>query len=196
MANQPERGSGSSVVIPRIVSVLCAAPRSVYRDLPGVEVYDRRRDARTFAGDTPIVAHPPCRGWSAKTRHQAKPEPREMELGLWCAEQLRRCGGVLEQPAWSHLFAAAGLPAPLQTMGDLWTIQVEQYWWGYPTPKPTWLCFCRVAPCTVHLPLRLRNRGSRKRNRYDAWSRLTAAKRSLTVGPFAAWLLEAARQAG
>jgi len=62
----------------KTVAVLCAAPRTIYRSLEAVEVYDRRRDARTFAGGMPIIAHPPCRGWSAKTRHQAKPEPGEM----------------------------------------------------------------------------------------------------------------------
>jgi len=179
----------------RTVAILCAARKSVYHSLAGVDVYDAARDALTFPGGMPVVAHPPCRGWSARTRHQAKPAPGEMDLGLWCADQLRRCGGVLEQPAWSHLFAAAGLPLPLQRCGELWTIQVEQYWWGYPTPKPTWICFCRVDPCTVHLPFRLRNRGSRKSNRYDAWSRLTTRKRSATPVEFAAWLVDLARKA-
>jgi hypothetical protein len=114
-----------------------------------------------------------------------------MELGLWCAEQLRRCGGVLEQPAWSHLFAAADLPPPLQTSGDLWTLEVDQYWWGFPTRKPTWLCFCCVDPCLVHVPLRLRARG--KRN--DPWPSLSKAQRSFTVEPLAVWLVDIARQA-
>ena len=98
----------------RLVSVLCASRNSVYKTLDAVDVYDATRDARTFPGNTPIIAHPPCRSWSAFCRHQAKPEPGEAELGLWCAEQLRKCGGVLEQPAHSRLFAAAGLPLPNQ----------------------------------------------------------------------------------
>ena len=118
-----------------------------------------------------------------------------MDLGLWCADQLRICGGVLEQPAWSHLFAAAGLPIPPHRDGDLWSLQVEQYWWGFPTPKPTWLCFSRVDPGCVELPFRLRARGSRKKNRYDAWSKLTSRKRSATPLAFAAWLVELARLA-
>ena len=177
----------------RVVSILCAARKSVYHAMDAVEVYDARRDALTFSGGTPIVAHPPCRGWSAKCRHQAKPEPGEMDLGLWCCDRLRDCGGVLEQPAWSHLFAAGRLPAPLHDDGDLWTVQVEQYWWGFPTPKPTWLCFCGVDPADVELPFRLRARGSRKANRYDAWSKLTAKKRSATPIAFAEWLVAIAR---
>lgn len=181
----------------KTVAVLCVAPRTIYRSLEAVEVYDRRRDARTFAGGMPIIAHPPCRGWSAKTRHQAKPEPGEMNLGFLCADWLRKCGGILEQPAWSHLFDAAGLPIPPHQSadGNLWSIQIEQYWWGFPTPKPTWLCFSGIDPSEVHLPFRLRNRGSRKRNRYDTWSRLTATKRSRTIEPFARWLVALARAA-
>jgi len=181
----------------RTVSVLCAAPRTIYRSLECVEVYDRKRDVRAFVGGTPIIAHPPCRGWSAKTRHQAKPEPGEMDLGLLCADWLRTCGGVLEQPAWSHLFAAAGLPIPPHRSADggLWSLQVEQFWWGFPTPKPTWLCFSLIDPSDVDLPFRLRNRGSRKANRYDTWSRLSAANRSRTIEPFARWLVAITRTA-
>lgn len=43
------------------VAVLFARTDSVYRSLPDVEVYDIERDARTFAGGMPVVAHPPCR---------------------------------------------------------------------------------------------------------------------------------------
>ena len=85
----------------RTVAVLCVAANSIYRDLPGVEVFHKRRDARTFAGGMPVVAHPPCRAWSAHTRHQAKPEPGDAELGPMCVDVLRREGGVLEHPAHS-----------------------------------------------------------------------------------------------
>lgn len=190
----PEGSGGDEVIELRIVSVLCAAPRSVYRDLPGVEVYDRRRDARTFAGDTPIVAHPPCRGWSAKTRHQAKPEPGEMDLGLWCVEQLRRCGGVLEQPAFSHLFAAAGLPRPgnpgeWRRDGEVWSIAVWQAWWGYPMRKATWLAFCRVPYNAVQIPFRLHSRGNDRR----AEQVMSRQQRSATPRDFAEWLVSLAR---
>ena len=96
----------------RTVAALCVGPRSVYKTLPDVEAYDQARDARTFPGGMPIVGHPPCRSWSAYCAHQAKPEPGERELALWVIEQLRREGGVLEQPAHSRLWAAAGLPIP------------------------------------------------------------------------------------
>lgn len=96
----------------RTVAALCVAPRSAYHDMPGVEAYDMKRDALTFPGGMPIVAHPPCRAWSAYCAHQAKPVAGEMELGLWCADMVRKWGGVLEQPAHSRLFDAACLPKP------------------------------------------------------------------------------------
>lgn len=176
----------------RTVSILCAAPRSVYHGLPGLEVYDRLRDARTFLGNTPIVAHPPCRGWSAKCRHQAKPEPGEMELGLWCADKLRECGGVLEQPAWSHLFVAAGLPWPGdKTDSDgVFTFEVWQAWFGYPMKKATWLAFCHIPRELIEIPFRLHPRGGDRRTE----QRMSHLQRSATPLAFAEWLVDTARK--
>ena len=173
------------------VAILCAARKSVYHAMQGIEVYDVIRDARTFTGGMPVVAHPPCRGWSAKCRHQAKPEPGEMELGIWCCNQVKQWGGVLEQPAWSHLFVAAGLPTPMHRIDDLWTIQVEQYWWGFPTPKPTWLCFSHIDPVDIQLPFRLRVSGSLQ----VKFKQLSSRKRSMTTPKFAEWLVDVARKA-
>jgi hypothetical protein len=82
----------------RTVAVLCAAGNSAYKSLRGIDVFDKRRDARNFAGGMPIVAHPPCRSWSAYCGHQAKPEPGERELAIWCCDQLKRWGGCLNSP--------------------------------------------------------------------------------------------------
>jgi hypothetical protein len=177
--------------MPRLVSVLFAASNSVYKTLEDVDVFDKRRDARLFSGETPIVGHPPCRSWSAFCRHQAKPEPGEAELGLWCADQLRLCGGVLEQPAHSRLFDGARLPKPGERDGDLWTIEVWQAWWGYKLRKATWLCFSRVDQSLVQCPLRLHAPG-RDRRRFQVMSK---NQRAATCEPFARWLIEAARAA-
>jgi hypothetical protein len=82
----------------RTVAALCVAPNSGYKQMVGVECYDKGRDVRTFAGGMPVVAHPPCRTWSAYTAHQAKAPPGEKELGLLCAEWLRREGGGTGAP--------------------------------------------------------------------------------------------------
>lgn len=167
------------------VAVLCAAPRSIYHWLPGVEVYDRHRDARTFPGQMPVVAHPPCRGWSAKLRHQAKPEAGERELGLLCCEFLRQCGGILEQPADSALWPHGRLPWPGESDGDLWSVEVQQCWWGHPAPKPTWLCFSFVPEDQVLFPA--------PQPAMRSTAGMSAAQRSATPRALARWLVQHAR---
>ena len=61
------------------VAVLFARADSIYKSMPGCDVYDIERDARTWPGGAPVVAHPPCRSWG-KFAHMAKPRPGEREL--------------------------------------------------------------------------------------------------------------------
>lgn len=174
----------------KTVSILCAARNSIYHAMPDVIVYDELRDARTFPGDTPIVAHPPCRSWSAYCAHQAKPQPGERELGIWCCGQLRQCGGVLEQPAHSRLFAAGGLPTPGTSGGNLWSAEVLQCWWGDSRRKATWLCFSMVDREQIEFPLTLRSSDAGDRRRWQVMSR---HQRSATPEAFARWLVDVAR---
>jgi hypothetical protein len=80
-----------------------------------------------------------------------------MDLGLWCAEQIQEHGGVLEHPAHSRLFEAAGLPLPNRSAHPfLYTIVVEQFWFGFKTRKLTWLCIAGVPRHQLPaIPLRL-----------------------------------------
>lgn len=175
----------------RTVAALCVAPNSVYKALSGVDAYDKARDARTYTGGMPIVAHPPCRSWSAYCAHQAKPEPGERELALWCVEQLRREGGVLEQPAHSRLWSAAGLPLPGGTRNpDCFALEVWQAWWGYPMRKATWLCFFGLTYEDMPpVPFRLHDFGADRRRQ----QLMSKHQRSATTEPFARWLLDCAR---
>lgn len=174
----------------RPVAVLCAGPGSAYHSIPGIIVYDQKRDARTFPGDMPVITHAPCRAWSVHTSHQAKPLPGEKELGLFCADMLRKCGGILEHPAHSRLFFAARLPLPNQRWGNLWTIEVCQVWWNYPMLKKTWLCLCGISPKDVHVPLKLHPRGSDLRTE----QLMSHHQRSRTTPEFAQWLVDLARK--
>jgi hypothetical protein len=183
--------AGQFLSSPTRVAVLCASKNSIYNAIPGVVVYDQDRDAFSFPGGMPVVAHPPCRAWSAYTRHQAKPTPTEKELGLWCAVTLLQCGGVLEQPAHSHLFEEAGLPKPGHRCGTLFTIAVWQAWWGYPTRKATWLCFNLVDIDTIRPPLLLHPDGGDRR----AFQLMSRQQRSATSPDFARWLVDIAKTA-
>lgn len=161
--------------------------------MANVDAWDVMRDARRWPGGRPIVAHPPCRAWSAFTSHQAKPEPGERELGMQCAEWLRRWGGVLEQPAHSRLFDAAGLPRPGQRRGDLFTVEVWQAWWGYTMRKATWLCVSGVDMRTVEYPWRYHQsrdgQGDRRRQQL-----MSHDQRAETCPALAEWLVALTRR--
>jgi len=175
------------VVMPR-VAVLCCATNSIYKTMPEVDAYDIKRDVRTYSGDLPVVAHPPCRAWSAYTRHQAKPEPGEAELGLWCADKLRECGGILEHPAHSHLFEAAGMPKPGEEHQELKTVSVWQAWWGYPMRKATWLCFSKINTMDLDFPFLLHAPGADRRRQ----QLMSKHERAATCPELARWLVDAA----
>jgi len=178
----------------KTVAVLCVSPRSVYHGMPGVDAYDSDRDARTFPGGMPVVAHPPCRTWSAYCRQLVKATPEQIKaeqaLAFFCLEQVCKWGGILEQPAHSRFWFAAGLPRP-GSKGELgWTAEVWQAWWGYPVKKATWLFFSRITHA-VDYPLRLHARGKDRR----AVQLMSHRQRSATTPAFAEWLVQHARKA-
>jgi hypothetical protein len=177
---------------PRAIAALCVSGRSIYKHLDGVEAYDAARDARTFTGGIPVVAHPPCRCWSKFLSHQAKPtDPKaEMELGLWCVQQVIENGGVLEHPAHSRLFEAANLPVPNSPDATpfFYTLYVEQSWFGYHTRKKTWVLVCGVPKRQlVPVPFSLAQGHACQK------PGLSSAGRSRSVAPFAEWLCQIAR---
>lgn len=175
----------------QIIAVLCAHKKTAYLAMEDIEIYDSDRDARSFPGGMPVIAHPPCRAWSAFCSHQAKPAPGEQELGLWCAEQVRKWGGILEQPAHSRLWKAAGLPYPGASEGPLsWSMAIWQSWWGYPQKKATWLYFSGIQISDVSCPLRL-TRPAESRRAEQCMSR---RQRSATSLPLATWLVNIARK--
>lgn len=46
-----------------MIAALYVERDGVYYGLPGVDPWDEERDARTYAGPWPVVAHPPCARW-------------------------------------------------------------------------------------------------------------------------------------
>ncbi|MDE2104920.1 MAG: hypothetical protein KGL39_47220 [Patescibacteria group bacterium] len=128
------------------VAVLFARADSVYKTLPGVEVYDLERDARTYDGPWPVVAHPPCRAWGNFAMF-AKPRPDERNLARLSVALVREFGGVLEHPYGSKLWKAQQLPAT----GDKdqfggWTLLIDQHWWGHKAQKRTRLYIVGCEP--------------------------------------------------
>jgi len=172
------------------VAVLCAARNSIYKTLPFVDVYDIDRDVRTFSGGMPIVGHPPCRSWSAYCRHQAKPLPGEKEIAPFVVEKLRECGGVMEHPAHSTLWDALDLPKPGQgERGGLWSMWVQQNWWGDTRTKNTWLLFSKIDKSQIDLPFALQAEGGDRRK----WQLMSRNQRAATSPAFAEFLIDLAR---
>jgi hypothetical protein len=181
-----------------VIAVLFARHDSIYKTLPGCEVYDIDRDARSWQGGSPVIAHPPCRMWG-RLRAFAKPREGERELCLWAVEQVRKHGGVLEHPAGSTLWDASGLPKPGQRdeFGG-YTLWVSQWWFGHKADKPTWLYIlgCRVedlppVPFRIGEPDFVINscmRAGAKGKRPD----VPKADREHTPIALAAWLVEVA----
>lgn len=132
-----------------MIAALFVRPDSVYKTLPGVDCYDAERDALTWPGGSPIVAHPPCRTWG-KLKAFAKAPPHEHGLALWAVEKIHRWGGVLEHPAASDLWREASLPRPgaLPDKWGGWTFECDQFHWGHLAQKRTRLYICG----TISLP--------------------------------------------
>ncbi|MEI6493966.1 MAG: hypothetical protein WCO94_15570 [Verrucomicrobiota bacterium] len=122
----------------------------------------------------------------------------EHALGPWAVEQVRRCGGVLEHPAGSTLFAKCGCGAD----GDAgWILEVDQWHWGHPARKPTKLYIVGCQPADVppipHRagePKRCITQGHGVRVGHPLFKpRVTQWEREATPPAFAKWMVELAR---
>jgi hypothetical protein len=184
------------------VAVLFARADSHYKALPDVEVYDMERDARTYDGPWPVVAHPPCRAWG-RLRTFANPRPDERNLARLAVAIVREFGGVLEHPAGSLLWDAQCLPPPpphrqRDAFGG-WTLAAPQKWWGHKAEKATWFYVVGCEPERIpDVPLVLGEAShvvqSRKRQEYRP--HITKAEREHTPPELAQWLVELAKRCG
>lgn len=141
------------------VAALYVAQGGAYSGLPGVDPWDEVRDARSYSGPHPVVAHPPCARWcrlagfvESRWGHKRGDDGGTFAAALAAVEQW---GGVLEHPAWSAAWPAFGLPVPMTGGGWCgsfdrpgWSCHVEQGRYGHPVKKATWL----YAVGVDHLP--------------------------------------------
>lgn len=134
-----------------MVAALFVLPDGPYAGLPGVEVWDSSRDARSYAGPYRVVAHPPCERWGRYWHGGPSARVRQVkgdDDGCFAAalQAVRRFGGVLEHPAASAAWDAFGLAKPPRTGGWInadfdggWTCCVDQQFYGHRAQKATWL---------------------------------------------------------
>lgn len=139
----------------RTVAALYVETDGCYFGLPGVEPYDERRDARTYMGPHPIVAHPPCQRWGKMwfgqpltVKETGERKRKGDDGGCFKAAliDVRKYGGVIEHPWGSHAWPHFGLTVPPRAGGWVkaddhggWTCCVEQGRYGHYARKPTLL---------------------------------------------------------
>jgi len=137
------------------IAALFVEKDGCYFGLDGVEEWDEERDARTYSGPYPVIAHPPCQRWgklwAGQPLHIKKTGIRKIKgddngcfsSALWSA---REYGGVIEHPWGSHAWPHFGLNKPPRSGGWVaadsnggWTCCVEQGRYGHYARKPTLL---------------------------------------------------------
>lgn len=155
-----------------------------YPNMPRVDAWDVERDAARYVGPHPVVAHPPCGPWG-RFRHSCTTQ--RADLAVRAVDQVRRCGGVLEHPASSHLWIACELPPPggKRDRWGGWTLHVRQSWWGHAAPKQTWI-YIVGREDVLELPPAVPDPGGRIEN-------MSRRQRELSPERFATWLVLLAR---
>jgi hypothetical protein len=141
----------------QVIAALYVETDGCYFGLPDVDPWDEPRDARTYAGPHPVIAHPPCQRWG-RFWHGSTRKPHQFKMGDdgGCFDAalaaVRRWGGVIEHPADSHAWRFFGLRRPERHKGwqraddgDGWTCYVEQGHYGHMGRKPTWLYVSGIA---------------------------------------------------
>jgi hypothetical protein len=140
-----------------MIAALYVETGGCYFGMPwSVDPWDENRDARTYAGPWPVVAHPPCQRWGRYWRGSVRAGTPRFELGAdegcfaAALASVRRWGGVLEHPQDSHAWQNFGLIKPPRSGGWVkadtfggWTCRVEQGFYGHFSRKATWLYACR-----------------------------------------------------
>ena len=123
----------------RTVAALYVDLDGPYPTIPGVECWDESRDARTYPGPHPVVAHPPCARWCKMAKFVESEHGHKVgdDGGTFAAAlaATRKWGGVLEHPAWSLAWPRFGLVNPpsfgwargatlMGTAGRSWLVEV------------------------------------------------------------------------
>lgn len=135
-----------------MIAALYVQTNGCYFGLDGVDPWDEVRDARTYQGDMPVVAHPPCHRWGKMAKvNAARWGGKHNEVGNdgGCFKSalfdVNRFGGVLEHPAQTYAWQAHMLAAPAkkgwQPSGQGWVCEVWQSAYGHRANKATWLYY-------------------------------------------------------
>ena len=139
-----------------MISALFVKTNGCYFNLPGIDPWDEKRDARLYTGVFPVIAHPPCQRWGkmwmgqplwVKKTGQRKIKGDDDGCFKSALDSVRRCYGIIEHPWGSHAWNFFGLKKPSRNGGWIraddygFTCCVEQGRYGHYARKPT-LLYC------------------------------------------------------
>lgn len=146
-----------------MVAALFVEKDGSYFNVPGIDPWDEKRDARQYSGPHRVVAHPPCQRWGKLWAGQplwisrtGERKKKGDDGGCFASaiKSVRTFGGVLEHPWGSHAWPHFGITIPPRSGGWVradefggWTCCVEQGRYGHYARKPTLLY-----AVGVHLP--------------------------------------------
>lgn len=195
----------------RVAALYVDTARGPYPRIPGVEcfgfasktghqsdLFARTRDATSYNGPWPIVAHPPCGPWGRFWWNYGGGEGAK-HCGPRAVEQVRQWGGVIEHPKDSNLWRHCELPRPEDGRDSFGgrTILVHQCDWGHPAQKATWLYVVGAAEIPPFPPTRAPTHVMvRLRRNNNELPELSKRRRHITPPDFALWLVALAASAG
>lgn len=171
------------------IPVLFVHNRSNYKKIHFFDCYDEKRDALTYTGNSPVIAHPPCRLWS-KLRTFSTAPVEEKQLAFWSLALVRRNGGILEHPYDSSFWKSFPCPKPgtFDEFGGT-TVVFDQFDFGYYTRKRTRLYIVGLKSLKDLPPMPLRFEPVQRK-----FSNLTQKQRSETTIHLAHYLSEIIRK--
>jgi hypothetical protein len=164
-----------------MVAALFVRRDSIYKSMPGIDAWDKERDARKWPGGESIVAHPPCAQWG-RLSWRAHKKPAEKALALLALDLADRWGGVVEHPVTSRLW-----PHTQGRKGFLYT--VDQRWFGHRAEKRTTLYINGIESSgqLPEIPFDMSEPEQPVQN-------MGKAERERTPPHFARWLIDVARR--
>lgn len=173
-----------------MIAALYIEAGGAYCDLAGVDPWDVTRDARTYAGPHPVVAHPPCERWHqlSAVNHKRWGWAINEDGGCFASAlaAVRMWGGILEHPAETRAFRYHRIPEPARgswqrTLDGDWVTEVDQGRYGHRARKRTWLLYAgfSLPPLLDWRPAK----GSLQIGRFDRKKDVMAQAEALATPP-------------
>jgi hypothetical protein len=139
------------------LAALFVQEEGCYANIPEIDLWPEKRDARLYNGPYPVIAHPPCQLWGPMaavnySRWGGEHNKPGNDGGCFKSAVLsvETYGGVLEHPAGTRAWKTFGLDKPEKgawkpsKMG--YVCEVWQSAYGHRANKATWLYYVGEKP--------------------------------------------------